>query len=78
MSAELQKANDMLAAIQSQRDQAMNGLVLAQAEIAALRRQIAEGEQKLKALHETNAEIQAQRDQALNDVSRLSTLPAAA
>lgn len=42
MNSETQRANDMLAAIQAQRDQAMNGLVAAQAEIMALRRQLAE------------------------------------
>lgn len=41
MSPELQRAQDMLVAMQAQRDQAMNGLVHAQAEIAALRREVA-------------------------------------
>lgn len=40
MSPELQRAQDMLAAIQAQRDNALNAMVLAQAEIAGLRREI--------------------------------------
>ena len=41
MNSESQRNEDMLIAMQAQRDQAMNGLVYAQAEIMALRREIA-------------------------------------
>lgn len=44
MNPELQRANDMLAILQTQRDQALNTLVAAQAEIMSLRRQLAEKE----------------------------------
>lgn len=40
MSNELQRAQDMMTAMQSQRDQALNSLVVAQAELAALRREV--------------------------------------
>jgi hypothetical protein len=41
MNPEMQKANDMLAAMQMQRDNALNAMVHAQAELAALRRELA-------------------------------------
>lgn len=41
MNREIQKANDMLAAMQAQRDQAMNAVVMEHAESAALRRALA-------------------------------------
>jgi len=44
MNPELQYAQDLLAAMQAQRDLAMNGLVYAQAEIMGLKRQLAERE----------------------------------
>lgn len=37
---ELQRAQDMMTAMQSQRDQALNSLVVAQAELAGLRRDV--------------------------------------
>ncbi len=40
MNPELQRAQDMLTAMQAQRDNALNAVVMAQAEIAALRREI--------------------------------------
>ncbi len=42
MTAEAQKFNDMLAVLQQQRDQALNALVMSQAENVALHRRIAE------------------------------------
>lgn len=42
----------MLAAMQSQRDQALNAHVVQQAEIAALRRTLAERDAQIKALQE--------------------------
>lgn len=41
MNPELQRAQDMLAAMQMQRDNALNAMVMAQAEIAARDREIA-------------------------------------
>jgi len=41
MNPELQRAQDMLSAMQAQRDNALNAVVMAQAEIVALRRQLA-------------------------------------
>ena len=41
MNPESQRAQDMLAAMQAQRDNALNAMVIAQAEIAALRREVA-------------------------------------
>ena len=41
MNAELQRAQDMLIAMQAQRDNALNAMVLAQAEIMNLKREIA-------------------------------------
>ncbi len=40
MNQELQRAQDMLNAMQSQRDNALNSVVLAQADLAELRRQL--------------------------------------
>jgi hypothetical protein len=51
MNPDLQRANDMLAAMQMQRDQALNAVVHAQAELAALRREVA----RLTPADETNA-----------------------
>lgn len=44
---DLQRAQDMLGAIQHQRDQALNANVMASAEIAELRRQIAALEEQV-------------------------------
>jgi uncharacterized protein YeeX (DUF496 family) len=52
MNPDLQRLHDMLAAMQSQRDQALNAHVVQQAEIAALRRTIAERDAQIKALQE--------------------------
>lgn len=41
MTPESQRFEDMLVAMQAQRDQAMNALVYSQAEIMALRREVA-------------------------------------
>jgi conjugal transfer/entry exclusion protein len=48
MNEETQRANDMLLALQAQRDQALNALVAAQAEIMSLRRQLAEKQNDTK------------------------------
>jgi FtsZ-binding cell division protein ZapB len=40
LNADLQKAQDMLNAMQAQRDQALNGIVMLQAELADLRRKL--------------------------------------
>jgi predicted nucleic acid-binding Zn-ribbon protein len=53
MNSEIQRAQDMLAAMQMQRDNALNAMVMAQAElasrdreIAALRKQIEDAREK--------------------------------
>ena len=51
-SQDTQRLQDMLAAMQSQRDQALNAVVITQAEIAALRRTLAERDAQIKHLME--------------------------
>jgi predicted nucleic acid-binding Zn-ribbon protein len=45
--SDIQKANDLLSAISRQRDEALNALAHAQADIAALRRQFAAAQQSV-------------------------------
>jgi len=52
MNPELQRAQDMLAAMQAQRDNALNAMVMAQAELAMLRRRVSELEQDVSGLKE--------------------------
>ena len=59
MQPELQKLQDMLAAMQSQRDQALNAVVITQAEIAALRRTLAERDATIKTLAEEMEKLRA-------------------
>lgn len=61
MNTELQRAQDMLAVMQAQRDNALNANVLAQAEIAGLRRQLAGLDSALKEAHQ-------ERDKAVLDL----------
>lgn len=56
-----QRANDMLAAMQAQRDQALNANVFAQAEFAALRRTLAERDSAIKQLGEEIEKLRAER-----------------
>lgn len=53
MTPDLQKLQDMLGAMQQQRDQALNSVVLAYAEIAALKRTVAEQGLRIKELEAT-------------------------
>jgi hypothetical protein len=57
MNSGLQKLQDMLGAMQSQRDQALNAYVVLQAEIAALRRTLADRDSRIKALEEEVAKL---------------------
>jgi cell division protein FtsB len=57
MNADLQRLQDMLAAMQSQRDQALNAHVVQQAEIAALRRTVAERDAQIKQLQDDVAKL---------------------
>ena len=52
MNQDTQRANDMLAAMQMQRDNALNAMVHAQAELAARDREIAALRTELAALKE--------------------------
>lgn len=50
MTPDLQKANDMLSIMQEQRDHALNAVVIAQADLADLKRQLATVNAELSAL----------------------------
>lgn len=52
MNPELQRAQDMLSAMQQQRDYALNAMVHAQAELAAQGREVAALRQQIEALKE--------------------------
>jgi regulator of replication initiation timing len=69
-SQEIQRANDMLEAIRAQREAALNANVQMQAEMAALRRRIAELDAEIAAKDKTIAD----RDQT---IARISCMPAA-
>jgi predicted nucleic acid-binding Zn-ribbon protein len=56
--SDLQKFQDMLAAMQAQRDQALNAHVMLQAELASVRRTIAERDARIK---ELEAEISSMK-----------------
>jgi uncharacterized protein YeeX (DUF496 family) len=64
MNADLQRLQDMLAAMQSQRDQALNAHVVQQAEIAALRRTVAERDCQIKAFEEEIEMLKPAEDKA--------------
>lgn len=53
MTSDLQKFNDMLAAMQAQRDQALNAVVMARAESAGLRRELAAKDAQIAELQKT-------------------------
>jgi predicted nucleic acid-binding Zn-ribbon protein len=59
MSKELQRAQDMLTAIQGQRDNALNAMVIAQAEIAEARRTISDMDKELTEVRAQLAASQA-------------------
>lgn len=61
MNSDLQRAQDLLTAMQTQRDQALNANVHAQAEISRLARQVADLEDALK-------NVQHERDKLVLDL----------
>jgi hypothetical protein len=67
MNAEFLRAQDMLTAMQQQRDSALNANVHALVEIAALRRKAADLEEALK-------QAQYERDSAVNGLKEASSL----
>lgn len=65
MTPELQRAQDMLAAMQAQRDNALNAMVMAQAELAARDRELARLREKLDAPTAQVAQHGAQIEEAI-------------
>lgn len=75
MNKDLQRAQDMLGIMQSQRDQALNASVLTQAEIMGLRRQVSELEAALKQCQHDRDALQIKLDEMKETPSDDPTAP---
>lgn len=76
MSKELERAQDMLAAMQNQRDNALNAVVLVQADLAELRRQLTAKQAEADALRAERDTFALDKAELEKQLTAATTLPA--